>query len=52
MMYRKHYTYEPDYATEPGEILKETIESLGMTQRELASRTGYTTKTHKLVNQR
>lgn len=40
----KRYPYAPDYTTEPGEILQETIEALGMTQKELASRTGYTPK--------
>jgi len=36
------YTYEPDYAVAPGETLKEIIESLCMTQKELAMRTGLT----------
>ena len=39
------YVYEPDYAVAPGETLKETIESLGMTQRDLAIRTGLAPKT-------
>lgn len=41
---KERFPYEPDYATEPGEILQETIDALGMTQKELAARTGYTTK--------
>lgn len=41
---RGRYAYEPDYVTEPGDILQETIDGLGMSQKELASRTGYTTK--------
>ena len=44
----KRYVFEPDYAVLPGETLKETIESLGMTQRDLAIRTGLAPKT---VNQ-
>ena len=40
----ERYAYEPDYATAPGEILQETIDALGMTQKELAARTGYTPK--------
>ncbi len=34
------YRFEPDYAVAPGETLGETLESLGMTQAELAMRTG------------
>ena len=41
---REPYRYEPDYVTEPGDTLQETIEALGISQRELAARTGYTTK--------
>lgn len=37
--------FEPDYAIPPGEILTEYLESLGMTQRDLAARTGLTPKT-------
>lgn len=39
------YAYEPDYAVPPGETLQETINALGMTQKELAIRTGLTPKT-------
>ncbi|MDH3348923.1 MAG: helix-turn-helix domain-containing protein [Desulfobulbaceae bacterium] len=38
----KKYTFEPDYAVAPGETLLETMESLDMTQKELAVRTGIT----------
>lgn len=41
----KRYTYEPDYAVAPGATLKEVIESLCMTQKELALRTGLTEQT-------
>lgn len=41
----KRYTFEPDYAVPPGETLQETIEALGMTQRDLAKRTGMAPKT-------
>ncbi|MEX0701795.1 MAG: HigA family addiction module antitoxin [Planctomycetales bacterium] len=41
---RERYAYEPDYVTEPGEILQETIDSLGIKQKELAARTGYSPK--------
>lgn len=37
--------YEPDFATPPGATLRETIERLGIDQRELADRTGLTAKT-------
>lgn len=33
-------TYRPNYAIPPGETLRETIETCGMTQTELAERTG------------
>lgn len=41
----KRFEYEPNYAITPGETLKETIESLNMTQKELAIRTGLTEQT-------
>lgn len=40
-----HYKYEPDYAVPPGETLLETIEFMGMSQSELAERTGRPKKT-------
>jgi HTH-type transcriptional regulator / antitoxin HigA len=39
------YAYEPDYAVPPGTTLQETIDSLGVTQRDLALRTGMAPKT-------
>lgn len=39
------YAYEPDYAVPPGATLQETIDSLGITQRDLALRTGMAPKT-------
>ncbi len=39
---RKKYGFEPDYAVPPGETLKETMESLSMSQKELSVRTGLT----------
>lgn len=38
----KQYGFDPDYAIPPGETLKETMESLDMTQKELSVRTGLT----------
>lgn len=42
---RQRYRFEPDYAVAPGETLSETLESLGMSQRDLALRTGMSAKT-------
>ena len=39
------YKYEPDYAVPPGHTLQETIDELGMDQKELAQRIGLTTQT-------
>lgn len=41
----KRYEFQPDYAVPPGATLQETIDSLGMTQRDLALRMGMATKT-------
>lgn len=41
---RQNYPYEPDYVTEPGDMLQETIDGLGISQKELAARTGFTSK--------
>jgi HTH-type transcriptional regulator / antitoxin HigA len=38
----KKYSFEPDYAVPPGQTLMEVMESLGMSQKELAIRTGLT----------
>jgi addiction module HigA family antidote len=45
MAAEKDLAYSPDYAVPPGETLLETIETLGMTQADLATRTGRTLKT-------
>jgi addiction module HigA family antidote len=39
---KKQYGFVPDYAIPPGETLKEVMESLNMTQKELSIRTGLT----------
>src|SRR5213080_2024155 len=39
------YVYSPDYAVPPGDTLLEVMESLGITQAELAERTGRPLKT-------
>lgn len=41
----RRYEFQPDYAVPPGATLQETIDSLGMTQRDLAVRTGMAPKT-------
>ena len=38
----KNYGFEPDYAIPPGETMREVMESLGMSQKELAGRTDLT----------
>jgi HTH-type transcriptional regulator/antitoxin HigA len=42
---KKRFAHEPDYAVAPGEVLQETIDALGMTQADLAARTGLSRKT-------
>ena len=39
------FSFQPDYAFPPGETLLETLESLGLTQKELAARMGRPLKT-------
>jgi HTH-type transcriptional regulator / antitoxin HigA len=41
----RKYSFEPDYAVPPGATLDETMLELGMTQRDLADRTGLTVQT-------
>jgi addiction module HigA family antidote len=41
---RRRYPYDPDYAVPPGQTLQETIDALGMDQRELAKRAGLSAK--------
>ena len=40
----KRYPFEPDYAVPPGRTLQETIDTLGMDQRDLATRAGLSPK--------
>jgi HTH-type transcriptional regulator / antitoxin HigA len=42
---RTTYSYEPDYAVPPGYTLEDTLEAMGMTQKELAARTSLTEQT-------
>lgn len=42
---KKKFVFEPDYAIPPGETLKEVMESLNMTQKELAIRASVTMQT-------
>lgn len=43
--------FQPDYTVSPGEILAEYLEAVGMSQRDLALRTGLTPKTiNEIVN--
>jgi len=51
MTERRRYAYEPDSVTPPGDTLKETLDALGMTQKQLAERTGRHQKTiSELIN--
>ncbi len=43
------YPFRPDYAIPAGETLQETLDALGMSQADLAERTGLTTKTINLI---
>jgi addiction module HigA family antidote len=45
MKAKKEYFFEPDYAVPPGETLHEVMESLDMTQKELAKRLELTEQT-------
>lgn len=45
MTAKRQNRFEPDYAIPPGTTLEETMETLGMTQRDLADRTGLTVQT-------
>ena len=42
---KPRFAFEPDYAVPPGRTLLETIEHLGIDQKELALRTGMAAKT-------
>ena len=41
----RKFRFDPDYAVPPGATLKESMEFLGLTERELAERTGITAQT-------
>ena len=41
----RKYPYNPDYAVAPGETVRETMECLGLTQREFAMRLGTSVQT-------
>jgi HTH-type transcriptional regulator/antitoxin HigA len=45
MLKEVHNQYSPDFVTPPGETLQETLEAIGMSQAELAERTGRPKKT-------
>ena len=45
MKHKKKYGFAPDYAVPPGKTLQEIMASLGMSQREMAVRTGLTVQT-------
>ncbi|MCK9195502.1 MAG: helix-turn-helix domain-containing protein [Syntrophales bacterium] len=45
MKNRKKYGFTPDYAVPPGKTLQEVMASLGMSQKEMAMRTGLTVQT-------
>jgi HTH-type transcriptional regulator/antitoxin HigA len=45
MKHNKKYGFAPDYAVPPGKTLQEVMVSLGMSQREMAMRTGLTVQT-------
>lgn len=45
MMNQKTYAFNPDYAVAPGATLEETLTAIGMSQKELAARTGLTEQT-------
>ena len=42
MKAKRKYKFEPDYTVPPGITIKEVMQSLDMTQREFATRTGLT----------
>jgi len=51
MSRKKDNQFKPDYAVLPGETLKETIDALGISQADLAERTGRSLKTIKEIVQ-
>jgi len=51
MSRKKDNQFKPDYAVLPGETLKETIDALGISQADLAERTGWSLKIIKEIVQ-
>lgn len=49
MVQHIEFRYEPDYAVPPGKSLQEALDALGMTQVQLAERTGLSAKTINLI---
>ena len=45
----RKYPYNPDYAVAPGETVRETMECLGLTQREFAMRLGTSVQTERVT---
>ena len=46
---RQQFPFEPNYATEPGETLQETLNGLAMSESEFARRTGLTVGDVKML---
>ncbi len=47
---KREHAFEPAFAVPPGEMLKEVTESPGMSQKELADRTGLTVQSiHRII---
>ena len=48
---KREHAFEPDFAVPPGETLKEVIQALAMSQKQLADRTGLTVQSiHRIMN--
>lgn len=45
MTEKKHYTYDPDYAVSPGEILVDALEQRGISQESFAQTIGVSANT-------
>ncbi len=43
------YSYNPDYAVSPGEILEETLDARGIKKQDFALKCGISTKTVSLI---
>ncbi len=46
---KKRFAHDPGYVVKPGEVLQEMIDELGITQADLATRTGLSRKTVNLM---